>query len=108
MQPSLVLQKISRGETVIPAKAGDADPAWVGMIATSGLDAVRICLAHRSMDPSRVYGLIQACRLGGADTLIRVKPSTDYHRGPTRSLATGIHRTGISAGSSLGKLTRSK
>jgi 4-hydroxy-2-oxoheptanedioate aldolase len=75
MQPSLVLQKISRGETVITAKAGYTDPALVEMIASSGFDAVWICLEHRSMDPSVVYGLIQACRLGGADTLIRVKPS---------------------------------
>jgi 4-hydroxy-2-oxoheptanedioate aldolase len=75
MQPSHVLQKIRRSETVITAKAGYTDPALVELIASSGFDAVWICLEHKSMDPSMVYTLIQACRLGGADALIRVKPS---------------------------------
>ena len=75
MQPSLVLQKIARGETVITAKAGYTDPELVELVASSGFDAVWICLEHKRMDPSTVYALIQACRLGGADALIRVKPS---------------------------------
>ena len=75
MQPSLVLQKIARGETVITAKAGYTDPELVELIASAGFDAVWICLEHKRMDPSMVYALIQACRLGGADALIRVKPS---------------------------------
>jgi 2-keto-3-deoxy-L-rhamnonate aldolase RhmA len=49
----------------------------VELIASSGFDAVWICLEHKRMDPSTVYALIQACRLGGADALIRVKP-TNY------------------------------
>ena len=40
-----------------------------------GFDAVWICLEHKRVDPAIVYSLIQACRLGGADALIRVKPS---------------------------------
>ena len=75
MQPSPVLQKIARGETVICAKACYTDPELVELIASSGFDAVWICLEHKRMDPSMVYALIQACRLGGADALIRVKPS---------------------------------
>ncbi|MEY4924286.1 MAG: hypothetical protein RL598_805 [Verrucomicrobiota bacterium] len=75
MQPSLVLQKIARGETVITAKAGYTDPELVELIASAGFDAVWICLEHKRMDPSMVYALIQACRLGGADALVRVKPS---------------------------------
>jgi 2-keto-3-deoxy-L-rhamnonate aldolase RhmA len=47
----------------------------VELVASSGFDAVWICLEHKRVDPSAVYALIQACRLGGADALIRVKPS---------------------------------
>ena len=75
MQSSFVLQKIARGETVITAKACYTDPELVELIASSGFDAIWICLEHKRMDPSTVYALIQACRLGGADALIRVKPS---------------------------------
>ena len=75
MQPSYVLQKIRAGETVITAKSCYTDPELVEMIASSGFDAVWICLEHKRMDASMVYALIQACRLGGADALIRVKPS---------------------------------
>jgi 4-hydroxy-2-oxoheptanedioate aldolase len=75
MQPSKVLQKIARGETVWCAKACYADPEVVELIASSGFEAVWICLEHKRIDPSTVYALIQACRLGGADALIRVRPS---------------------------------
>ena len=57
------------------AKASYADPELVELIASSGFDAVWICLEHKRMDVSEVYGMIQACRLGGADALIRIKPS---------------------------------
>jgi 4-hydroxy-2-oxoheptanedioate aldolase len=75
MEPSFVLQKIRRGQTVVCAKASYDDPELVELIASSGFDAVWICLEHKRMDVSRVYGMIQACRLGGADALIRIKPS---------------------------------
>ncbi len=75
MPPSTVLQKIRRGAPVLTAKASYHDPELVELIASSGFDAVWICLEHKRMDPSAVYSLIQACRLGGADALIRVKPS---------------------------------
>ena len=75
MQPSVVLQKIRSGQTVITAKSCYTDPELVEMIASSGFDAVWICLEHKRVDASMVYALIQACRLGGADALIRVKPS---------------------------------
>jgi 4-hydroxy-2-oxoheptanedioate aldolase len=75
MQPSIVLQKIGRRETVITAKCCYTDPELVELIASSGFDAVWICLEHKRVDPSMVYALIQGCRLGGADALIRVKPA---------------------------------
>lgn len=46
-----------------------------------------------------VMGLSEACYLPAALALI-----TDYHRGPTRSLAIGIHLCGVSIGSGLGGL----
>jgi MFS family permease len=42
-------------------------------------------------------GISEACYIPAALALI-----SDYHRGSTRSLATGIHMTGIMAGQSLG------
>lgn len=44
-----------------------------------------------------VMGLSEACYLPAALALI-----ADYHRGPTRSLAVGIHNCGVSIGSGLG------
>ncbi|HPA19030.1 MAG TPA: aldolase/citrate lyase family protein [Verrucomicrobiae bacterium] len=75
MQPSFVLQRIARREMVITAKACYTDPELVELIASSGFDAVWICTEHKRMDPAMVYALIQACRLGGADALVRVRPS---------------------------------
>lgn len=75
MTPSLVRQKLNRGETVLTAKACYADPELVEVIASAGFDAVWICLEHKRVDPSVMYSLVQACRLGGADALVRVKPA---------------------------------
>jgi len=44
-----------------------------------------------------IMGISEACYIPAALALI-----ADYHRGPTRSLATGIHMTGIYVGSILG------
>jgi MFS family permease len=46
-----------------------------------------------------LMGLGEACYIPAALALI-----TDYHRGPTRSLATGVHMIGISIGQGLGGL----
>lgn len=75
MPPSLVRQKLARGETILTAKACYADPELVELVASSGFDAVWLCLEHKRPDPAVVYSLIQACRLGGADALVRVKPA---------------------------------
>jgi len=44
-----------------------------------------------------IMGLSEACYIPAALALI-----ADYHRGPTRSLATGLHMSGIYAGAALG------
>jgi 4-hydroxy-2-oxoheptanedioate aldolase len=75
MPPSIVLQKLARRETVITAKCCYTDPELIELIASCGFDAVWICLEHKRVDPSMVYALIQGCRLGGADALVRVKPA---------------------------------
>lgn len=75
MTPSLVRQKLNRGDAVLTAKACYADPELVELIASAGFDAIWICAEHRRLDPALLYSLIQACRLGGADALIRVKPA---------------------------------
>jgi len=46
-----------------------------------------------------LMGISEACYIPAALALI-----ADYHRGPTRSLATGVHMSGIMVGSGLGGL----
>ncbi len=46
-----------------------------------------------------LMGVSEACYIPAALALIM-----DYHRGPTRSLATGVHMTGITVGAGLGGL----
>src|SRR5882757_70851 len=46
-----------------------------------------------------LMGISEACYIPAALALI-----ADYHRGPTRSLATGVHMSGIMVGSALGGL----
>ena len=75
MNPSLVRQKIARGETVWCAKACYHDPELVELIGRFGFDAIWICLEHKRLDSATLYSLIQACRLAGADAIVRVKPS---------------------------------
>ncbi len=68
-------QKLAAEETVLCAKACYADPELVELMAASGLDGLWICLEHKRLAPETVYSLIQACRLGGAEAIVRVKPS---------------------------------
>ncbi len=68
-------QKLAAGQTILCAKACYADPELVELMASSGFDALWICLEHRRLAPETVHALIQACRLGGAEAILRVKPS---------------------------------
>lgn len=74
MISSRVRQKLDGREPIICAKACYQDPESIELMASSGFDAIWICLEHKRIDPATVYSLIQACRLGGADALMRVKP----------------------------------
>jgi 2-keto-3-deoxy-L-rhamnonate aldolase RhmA len=75
MSPSRFRQKLAAGGTPITAKVCYQDPELVELVASAGFDAIWICLEHKRIDPATVYAMIQACRLGGADALIRVKPA---------------------------------
>ena len=75
MITSRVRSKIAAGDTVLTTKICYADPELVELAASTGFDALWLCLEHKRLDPALVYALIQACRLGGADALIRVKPA---------------------------------
>ena len=72
MLPSFVRQKIAQGKIVLTAKSCYADPEVVELMASSGVDAMWICLEHKRVDPAVACSLIQACRLGGADALIKM------------------------------------
>ena len=75
MTPSFVRKKLAGPELILTAKACYADPELMELIASSGFDAIWICLEHRRLDPALMYSLIQSCRLGGSDALVRVKPA---------------------------------
>ncbi len=67
--------------------------AWSGITWLTGhAQTFEQMLAARAL-----MGISEACYIPAALSLI-----ADYHRGPTRSLATGIHMTGIMVGSGLG------
>ena len=74
MIASVVREKLSEGAPVFSAKACYADPEIVEMMGQAGFDCVWLCLEHRKLDSSVVRSLIQAARVGGCDSLIRVKP----------------------------------
>lgn len=75
MTPSFVRRKLARGEPVLTAKVCYTDPELAELTASAGFDAVWICLEHRRLDPAVVQALLQGCRLGGADALVRVRPA---------------------------------
>ena len=75
MSPSIVRKKLAAREPVFCAKSCYPDPELVELLASSQFDAIWICLEHKRIDPAAIYALIQACRLGGADALFRVKPA---------------------------------
>ena len=75
MPPSRLKQKLAAGEDVLCAKACYQDPELVELMASSGVDAIWICLEHKRLAPDTLYAMIQACRLSGADALVRVKPA---------------------------------
>ncbi len=52
---------------------------------------------HQMLIARALMGISEACYIPAGLALI-----ADYHRGPTRSLATGIHMIGIYAGAALG------
>ena len=54
---------------------------------------------HQLLAARALMGISEACYIPAALALI-----ADYHRGATRSLATGIHMTGIFLGSAMGGL----
>lgn len=72
---SRIRQKLNAGKTALCAKACYGDPELVELLASSGFDAIWICLEHKQIAPDLLYAMIQACRLGGADALVRVKPA---------------------------------
>ena len=75
MNSSQVRRRLALGQPVFTAKACYQDPELVELMASSGFDAMWICLEHKRIAPDVVYAMIQACRLGQADALMRVKPA---------------------------------
>jgi 4-hydroxy-2-oxoheptanedioate aldolase len=82
MNPSRIRQKLASGQPAWCVKACYADPELVELVSTLGFDGIWICLEHKRLDPATTYSLIQACRLGGADAVMRVKPANHSDLAP--------------------------
>jgi len=82
--------RFSRSKVIIVSLLFWSGITWLTAHATT-FDQL---LATRAL-----MGISEACYIPAALALI-----ADYHRGPTRSLATGIHMSGIMVGSGLGGL----
>ncbi len=80
--------KFNRSKVIIASLFIWSVVTWL----TSRASTFEELLATRAL-----MGISEACYIPAALALI-----TDYHRGPTRSLATGIHMGGIMIGQSLG------
>jgi len=82
--------RFSRSKMILVSMFAWSATTWLTAHATTFNEL----LATRAL-----MGISEAAYLPAALALI-----ADYHRGPTRSLATGVHMTGILAGSALGGL----
>jgi sugar phosphate permease len=82
--------RFNRSRVILVSMIAWSAVTWVTAYATD----FRQLLAMRAL-----LGAAEACYLPAALALI-----TDYHRGPTRSFAVGVHMTGIGLGSALGGL----
>jgi 4-hydroxy-2-oxoheptanedioate aldolase len=75
MNPSRTKRVLAADQVALTAKACYQDPELVELMASGGVDGIWICTEHRRIAPDTLYSLIQACRLGGADAIVRVKPA---------------------------------
>ncbi|MBP8260251.1 MAG: MFS transporter [Verrucomicrobia bacterium] len=82
--------RFSRGRVVLASLFVWSAITWL----TGQAQTFNQLLAARAL-----MGVSEACYIPAALALIM-----DYHRGPTRSLATGVHMSGIMVGSGLGGL----
>jgi len=85
-----VADRFSRSRVIVASLCAWSAITWLTSFARS----FEQLLVLRAL-----VGVSEACYLPAALALI-----ADYHRGPTRSLATGVHQTGIVAGSIVGSL----
>ena len=84
----LLADRFNRSIVIIVSMLAWSSVTWLTAYATTFPEL----LILRAM-----MGVGQACYMPAASALV-----TDYHRGPTRSLATGIHMSGLVCGSALG------
>ncbi len=82
--------RFSRSRVILVSMIGWSTVTWLTAYARNFEELI----AMRAL-----LGVFEACYLPAALALI-----TDYHRGPTRAFAVGVHMTGIMVGSALGGL----
>ncbi|MFV0336883.1 MAG: HpcH/HpaI aldolase family protein [Chthoniobacterales bacterium] len=70
-----VKEKLAANEPVLCARLGYQDPGLVDLVSRLGIDCAWICTEHVAIDPFRLRSIIQAVRYGGAEALVRIRPS---------------------------------
>ena len=84
----LLADRFNRSVVIIVSLIAWSSVTWLTAYATSYTELIVLRV---------LMGISQACYMPSSSALV-----TDYHRGPTRSLATGLHMTGLVAGSAIG------
>jgi 4-hydroxy-2-oxoheptanedioate aldolase len=75
MKTHTIREKLCHHEPLLCTRLAYQDPGLVELVARLGVDCVWICTEHVRIDPSRLRSLITAVRCGGAEALVRVRPS---------------------------------
>ncbi|MFV0415551.1 MAG: HpcH/HpaI aldolase family protein [Chthoniobacterales bacterium] len=75
MNKKSVKEKLAANEPVLCARLGYQDPGLVELVARLGIDCAWICTEHVGIDPFRLRAIIRAVNHGGAETLLRIRPS---------------------------------
>lgn len=72
MDKSRVLEKLRKGSPVLCTKTNFRDPAIVELIGLIGFDCIWICQEHLWYNKETVFNMINASRVTGMDSMIRI------------------------------------
>ena len=75
MKTLSIREQLNHRNPVLCTRLSYQDPGLVELVSRLGLDCIWLCTEHVRIDPARLRSLITAVRCGGAESLVRVRPS---------------------------------